>query len=179
MVEAGNRMSLSSALSVLVVLSVSMIAQDAVRHENPTKKISVEAPTSWTARSEPYVLTVSAPTNPEDVFTPTVSMMIEPVSGERKRLKPYVQSFYSHNWLMLENMQGWTARDTTWDGLQASVADFTSSYSGSIMSTRVIMAVEGDSAYVSRAMWLNDATPQQIDTALAVLRTAKRVKRSK
>jgi hypothetical protein len=41
------------------------------------------------------------------------------------------------------------------------------------------MAVEGDSAYVSRAMWLNDATPQQIDTALAVLRTAKRVKRSK
>lgn len=172
-------MNLSAAVTVLVVLSVSLIAQDVVRHENPTRKISVEAPASWNARSEPYVITVSAPSGPADMFTPTVSMMIEPVSGERKRLKPYVQSFYSHNWLMLENMQGWTVRDTTWDGLQASIADFTSSYSGSIMTTRVIMAVEGDSAYVSRAMWLNDATPQQIDTALAVLRTAKRVKRSK
>lgn len=172
-------MSIPITVTALVLMSLSVFTQDRVRRENATRKIAVEAPASWDVRSEPYVLSVSAVAGPSDLFTPTVSMMIEPVSGERKRLKPYVQSFYSHNWLMLENMQGWTVRDTTWDGIQASVADFTSSYSGSTMSTRVIMAVEGDSAYVSRAMWLNDATPQQIDTALAVLRTAKRVKRSK
>jgi|688.fasta_scaffold462503_2 hypothetical protein len=172
-------MSIPITVTALVLMSLTVFTQDRARRENSTRKITVEAPASWDVRSEPYVLSVSAVAGPSDLFTPTVSMMIEPVSGERKRLKPYVQSFYSHNWLMLENMQGWTARDTTWDGLQASVADFTSSYSGAIMSTRVIMAVEGDSAYVSRAMWLNDATPQQIDTALAVLRTAKRVKRSK
>lgn len=164
------------ALAIATLLAVMPWPADRpIRHVNVTKRVSVEAPASWQARSEEYVLSVSAPSMPTDVYPPTVSITIETVSGDRKRLAPYVQAYYSHQWLMSENMTGWNTKDTTWDGLPASVAGYSTSYGGGTMTTKVIMAIDGDNAFVSRAMWMDDASAAAIDTALTVLGTTRRI----
>ena len=170
-------MLVAIAAAILVALAPGL-ETPSVRHMNASKRVRIDAPSTWQARSEEYVLTVSAPAGPTDVFTPTVSIMIEPVSGERKRLTPYVNAYYSNQWLMSENMSGWNVRDTTWDGLPASIAGYTSAYGGGTMVTRVIMAIDGDHAYLSRAMWMDDASKPAIDSALAVLATTARVRPS-
>lgn len=167
-------------LFLMTVLFVPTLlwALDLVVHVNGTKQVTLSAPSTWEARAERYVVSASAPVDGE-AFPPTVSVLVEAVSGERKRLQPYMQAMYSQQWLMSVEMSGWNPRDTTWNGLPASVTDFRSSYGDAMMNTRAIVAIMGDTAYVCRAMWLDGTAEERVATALTVLSTATRVRPTK
>ncbi|MBU3741222.1 MAG: hypothetical protein FGM24_02940 [Candidatus Kapabacteria bacterium] len=168
---------------LLIAMTVALVpallwAVDTLTHMNGTRQVVLSAPATWEARTEPYVVSASAPSE-GDAYPPTVSVLVEAVSGERKRLQPYMKAMYSLQWQMSDAMTGWSPRDTTWDGLPASVSDFRSAYGDAMMNTRVIVAIEGDTAYVCRAMWLDDTSPTRIASALEVLSTVKRPRSTK